>query len=270
MTSTLLSGALQDLRYGARSLARAPGFTVVAVLIIALGMGANTAVFSVVNRALFAPLPFDQPDDLVVLYEKTPMTSRFTVSYLNFLDWRQQNQTFVTMAACRPTDVVVSVEGISEHVAAAMMLFDLVSTLGLQPVIGRSFQPDDDRLGAGRVVMLDEGFWRERFGATSAVIGRALRLNGSVYTIVGVAPLALHALGRIAGPARVYLPIGQWDEPSFRERRVTTGMMVEADADGMSRLPPPGPTSLAWQRIFRLRIPRTATWVSRSRDSRRR
>jgi predicted permease len=226
MTSTWLSDAGQDFGYGARALARAPGFSTAVVLIIALGMGANTAMFSVVNRALFAPLPFDQPNDLVVLYEKTPMTARYTVSYLNFLDWRQQNHTFVDMAACRPTDFVVSIDATSEHVPAAMISSGLLPTLGLHAVIGRSFQPDDDRLGAGPVVMLDEGFWRTRFGGTPAAIGRALRLNGSVYTIVGVAPGTLHALGRLVGPANVYLPLGQWEEPSFRERKVTTGMVV--------------------------------------------
>jgi putative ABC transport system permease protein len=224
--STWLNHAVQDFDYGARSLARALGFTAVVVLIIALGVGANTAMFSVVNRALFAPLPFDQPDDLAVLYEKTPMTPRYTVSYLNFLDWRQQNHTFVDMAACRPTDLVVAIDAVSEHVPAAMISADLLSTLGLHAVIGRSFQPDDDQLGAGRVAMLDEGFWRTRFGGTPTAIGRALRLNGKVYTIVGVAPRTLHALGRLTGPAEVYLSLGQWDEPSFRHRQVTTGMVV--------------------------------------------
>jgi len=95
-------------------------------------------------------------------------------------------------------------------------------------VLGRGFEPDDDRLGAGRVAMIDEDFWRERFGSSGEIIGKVLRLRGSAYTVVGIAPRTLHSLGRVTGAARLYIPLGQWDEPSFRDRKVTTGMFVVA------------------------------------------
>src|SRR5579862_240596 len=224
----LLQDAIQDLRYGARTLLRTPAFTALAVLIVALGVGANSAVFSVVDRALLAPLPFDRPDDLFTMYQKTAMTPRFSVSYLNYLDWRKQNQTFVDVAACRTEDVILSSGGQAENVHAAMISAELFPTLGLHSVLGRAFEAEDDRLGAGRVVLLDEDFWRERYGGSPAAGGAVLRFQGSAYTLAGIAPRALHALGRFVGPAKLYLPLGQWDEASFRDRQVTTGMHVIA------------------------------------------
>lgn len=223
-----LRDAIQDLRYGARTLRRTPGFTVITALILALGIGANTAVFSVVNAALLAPLPFHRPGDLFVLYEKTPATPRFTVSYPNFLDWQRRNQTFEAVAASRPEDVILVGESKTENLHAAMISAELFTTLGIKPLMGRSFQPEDDVIGTGRVAMLDEDFWRERFGGSAAAIGGVLRLRGSDYTIIGVAPRSLRALGRMVGPARMYIPLGQWEEPTFRDRSVTTGMLVVA------------------------------------------
>jgi predicted permease len=116
-----------------------------------------------------------------------------------------------------------------------MISANLFATLGIKPLLGRSFQTSDDHIGADRVVMLDEDFWRERFGASPDALGGTLRLKDVTYTIVGVAPRSLRALGRIVGPANLYIPLGQWDEPSFRDRKVTTGMLVVARrAPGMS------------------------------------
>ena len=219
--------AVRDLRYGARTLLHTPGFSGTVVLIIALGIGVNTAVFSIVDRALLAPLPFTRAEDLFVLYEKTAMTPRYSVSYPNFLDWRD-NQSFSHMGAGRPADVVFSSGGKSEFLHAAMISADMFRTLDLRTLAGRSFTAQDDQLGAGRVAMLDEDFWRNRFGAATDVIGRVLRVKGSAYTVVGIAPRAVHMLGRITGPAELYIPLGQWDDPSFRNRKVTTGMYVVA------------------------------------------
>ncbi|MGA2737245.1 MAG: ABC transporter permease [Bryobacteraceae bacterium] len=216
------------MRYGVRSLTRTPGFAIVTVLILTLGIGANTAIFSLVNASLLAPLPFEKPEDLFVLYQRTPATARFTVSYPNYLDWQRENQTFESMAACRSEDVVMSTQERAENLHGAMISAELFATLGIRPVVGRSFETADDRVGTGRVVMLDEDFWRHRFGASPSALGSVLRLKGLSYTIIGVAPRSLHALGRLVGPANVYLPLGQWDEPSFRDRKVTTGMVVVA------------------------------------------
>src|SRR5579871_3646286 len=220
MQTAWLTDALLDLRFGVRTLLRTPGFTFVAILILALGIGLNTAVFSVVHRALLAPLPFDQPGDLYVLYQKTPMSARYSVSFPNFQDWQKQLQTFDSLSACRAEDMVLSADGKAENLHAAMISSGLLSTLELHVTAGRDFGTSDDLLGAGRVLLLDEDFWRDHFGASPAILGRALRVKGSAYTVVGIAPRALHALGRLIGPAKFYIPLGQWDEPSFRDRKV--------------------------------------------------
>src|SRR5271170_2113870 len=226
MKTTWLQDAVHDARYGVRTLARTPGFAAIAILIIALGVGVNTAVFSVVDRALLASLPFHGPADLFVLYQKTPMSARFSVSCPNYLDWHRLNQSFTNMAAFRAEDMIFSTDDKSEYLQGAMISADLFETLGIHAVAGLSFRPEDDRLGAGRVAMIDEDFWRERFGASPAAIGSVLRVKGAGYTVVGVAPRSLHALGRLMGTAKLYLPLGQWDDPSFRDRKVTTGMHV--------------------------------------------
>src|SRR5579872_866000 len=217
---------IHDLRYAVRTLRRGPGFCVITVLILALGIGVNTAVFSVVDAALLAPLPFDRPGDLFVVYAKTSATPRFSVSYPNYQDWQRGNQTFSSMGACRAADLVLSSNGDAENVHGAMISAGLFDTLGIKAVAGRPFESADDHLGAGRVAMLDEDFWRERFGGSRAVLGTAVRLSGLTYTVVGIAPRSVRSLGRLIGPARVYTPLGQWDEPSFRDRKVTTAMYV--------------------------------------------
>src|SRR5579885_1749077 len=134
MQSSWLEDAIHDIRYAARTLRRTPGFAAITILILAAGIGAASAIFSVVNIALFAPLPFAKPDDLYVLYEKTPATARFSVSYLNYLDWRRQNRTLANIAACRPQDFVLEERGKIENIHTAMISPELLATLGLRPV----------------------------------------------------------------------------------------------------------------------------------------
>lgn len=228
MQSSWLEDAIHDVRYAARTLRRTPGFAAITILILAAGIGAASAIFSVVNIALFAPLPFAKPDDLYVLYEKTPATARFSVSYLNYLDWRRQNRTLASIAACRPQDFVLDERDKVENIHAAMISPELPATLGLRPVAGRGFESEEDHTGAAQVAILDEDFARQRYGTPQAAIGAVLRLQSQAYTVIGVAPRALRALGRLVGPAKLYVLLGQWDEPSFRDRKVTTGMLVVA------------------------------------------
>ena len=208
---------LQDIRYAFRVLSKLPGFALIAILTLALGIGANTALFSVVNGVLLNPLPYPHPEQLVAVYADSPETSQGYVTYLNFLDWQRMNRTFSSMTMYRNQDYNFSTSGPSERVSGFMISADFFQTLGVPPVIGRLFRPSDDHIGAAPVVILGGGFWKRRFAASRAVLGQAITLNSVAYTIVGVIP----ANFTFYGPQRdVYTPLGQLNDPSFLDRRI--------------------------------------------------
>jgi len=217
----------RDLIYAARTLKRNLGFTTIVVATLALGIGANTAIFSIVNGVLLSPLPFSAPSRLYVLYEKTSTSQRGSVSYLNFLDWRRSSHTFSSMGAFRKDNLVLTSMGRPERLHAAMISAGLLSTLGVNPVIGREFHADEDQLGAGGVALISESFWRNKFAADPKVLGQTLRLSGTAYEVIGVVPQAVQTLRiNFFTPGDVYVPVGQWRDPSFRDRKVTTGLFV--------------------------------------------
>src|ERR1700735_839574 len=153
---------LQDLRYGLRMLAKSPSFTAIAVLTLALGIGANTVLFSVVNGVLLNALPFPAPDGLVALFTNRIHFERASISYPNFLDWQRENHTFASMAAFRPDDFNLTGAGEAEHVRGEMVSADFFSTLGIRPAIGRWFTSEEDRLGGAPVVVIRRRFlWGE-------------------------------------------------------------------------------------------------------------
>ena len=210
---------LQDIRYGIRMLAKNPGFTVVAVLTLALGIGANTALFSVVNAVLLKALPFHQPDRLVALYQNKVQFQRASISYPNFLDWQRQNRTFDSMAAFRPDDFNLTGAGEAEHIRGEMISADFFSTLGLQPVIGRWFTSQEDQLGGAPVAVISAGLWARKFTARPDIVGRSVELNGTDYTIVGVVPARFHLqMQNFPLDIGVYIPIGQWNDVTFHDR----------------------------------------------------
>ncbi len=219
-----MSTLLQDLRYGLRMLAKNPGFTAIAVLTLALGIGANTAIFSVVNGVLLNPLPYPQPDPLVALYSRTPDSPRWSISYPNFLDWVHDNRSFSDLAAYRACDFNLTGRGEPERVPAEMVSASFFPLLGVKPVIGRTFRPEEDQLGGNPVVVISGGFWKRRFGSSPDVLGQALTLNGVNYTLLGVLPTDFQYTGNNFQPSDVYVPIGQWKDPSFRDRRTGMGM----------------------------------------------
>jgi len=210
----------QDVRYGLRMLGKNPGFTAVAVLTLALGIGANTALFSVVNGVLLNPLPFPNPAELVAVYSRTGTFQESSISYPNFLDWQKDNHSFSSLSAFRSDDFNMTGVGEPERLHAHMISAEFFPALGLQPLFGRNFTPEEDRAGAGPVAILSDGILKRKFGSSPEVLGRSITLNGKVYTVVGVAP------GRITGlsPSDVYVPIGQWNDPTFRDRRISMGM----------------------------------------------
>jgi putative ABC transport system permease protein len=179
----------QDLRYGARMLLKNPGFTFIAVLALALGIGANSAIFSVVNTLLLRPLPYKNPGELVVVWENATHLGfpKNTPSPANFLDWQKQNTLFQAMAAFAERTFNLTGVGEPERLDGRRVSANLFDLLGVKPIIGRNFVPDEDKPGT-KVALLNESLWKRRFGSDPGVIGRALTLNGESYTVVGVLP----------------------------------------------------------------------------------
>jgi putative ABC transport system permease protein len=179
----------QDIRYGARVLAKHRGFTLVAVLTLALGIGANTAIFSVVNELLLRPLPFRDAERLVMLWEVAPDgRHQNTTSRANFRGWREQSTIFEGMAAFSDQRFNLTGVGDPEEVSVQLATPELFQVLGVEPVIGRGITPEDARPGTPDVAVLSYGLWQRRFGSDPGVVGKPITLNGAPYTVVGVLP----------------------------------------------------------------------------------
>lgn len=184
---------LQDARYAARSLRKSPGFTFVAAITLALGVGANAAIFSVVNTVMLRPLPFAQPGALVRIWESDPEHGRptFAVSHPNFLDWRSEAKTFQSLAATTNAGFTWTSTADAEVILGLNVTATFLDTLRIAPVLGRNFLPEEDRPGGNiRVVIVSDGFWRRALGSDPAAIGRTLTLNSLPYTVIGVLPPA--------------------------------------------------------------------------------
>jgi len=184
---------LQDLRYGLRMLFKNLGFTVVAALALALGIGANTAIFSVVNAVLLRPLPFDEPDRVVMLWGSSEQGKALgydslAVSGPNYIDWRDQNHVFERMAAFRAWFWNLTSGQEPEQIQGARVSPAFFSTLGVKPILGRAFLPEEDRAGADKVVIIGYGLWQRRFGADPKLVGKTISLDNQSYTVVGIMP----------------------------------------------------------------------------------
>jgi len=210
-------------------LVKNPGFAAIAILTLALGIGANTALFSVVNGVLLNPLAYPHSEQLVTVYGKTPGFARAPISYLNFLDWQRATRTFSSMALYRNEPYNLTGTGEAELVGGSMISADFFPTLGVAPILGRNFRTDDDRAGAAPVAMLGGGLWKRKFGSSPDVIGKSIVLNGASYTIVGVVPPSFNFYG---SERDLYTPAGQWTDPSFLDRR------IEVSAHAIARLKP--------------------------------
>jgi predicted permease len=208
---------LQDLRYALRMLLKSPGFTTIAVLTLALGIGANTTLFSVVNGVILNPLPYPNSGQLIAIYEKNAGLDRAPISYPNFLDWEGASKTFASMAIYRHEDLNLTGTAKPERLNGLMVSAAFFPTLGVQPILGRTFTRDDDHLGAGPVVVLSEGLWKRQFAASPSAVGQTINLRGVAHQIIGVLPpgFAFYGVDR-----DIYIPIGQWNDPSFLDRRV--------------------------------------------------
>ncbi|MFZ0581338.1 MAG: ABC transporter permease [Candidatus Acidiferrales bacterium] len=196
-----------DVRYGLRILRKSPGFTAVAILTLALGIGANTAIFSVVQGVLLAPLPYFQPSRLVVVWENNPRLPRVAVSYPNFLDRKRIAGSFQHMAGMTPYGYDLTSPGTPEHVDAAQISSGFFNTLGVKLALGRDFSPNEDQHGAAPIVIVSNRLWRNEFHGSPQALGKSVTLDGTDYTIVGVTPPGFH----FEADADVYTPLGQGD-----------------------------------------------------------
>ena len=183
---------LQDFRFGVRMLLKNPGVTTVAVLTLALGIGANTAIFSVVNGVLLRPLPYKNPERLLSLWENVPGHGRWRVSPANFLDWKQQNTAFEDMSAFGAASLTLTGDGEPEQILGSRVSSGYFSVVGVEPTFGRAFLPEEYEPGKGRVVILGDAFWKHRYAGNQQIINRAITLNGSSYTVVGIMPPGIY------------------------------------------------------------------------------
>ena len=202
---------LQDLRYGMRMLKRTPGFTVAAVLTLALGIGANTAIFTVVDAVLLRPLPYAEPDRLVTLGDRTSDGMTTNVGFTTVMDWKARSRTFEQLALMRSWQPTLIAGGEAERLPAVRVSWNYFDMMGVRPALGRTFTADDDRPDHWRVLMLSDGLWRRRFGADPAVVGRTVVMNDREYRVIGVMPPSFEPLDSARfynASADVWAPIG--------------------------------------------------------------
>ena len=238
-----MENLLQDIRYGIRTLAKNPGFTAVAVLTLALGIGANTAIFSVVENLLLRPLPYPRPDRLVEIANSyPPQLPKVGLSPGDYADWRRQNASFSEMGTYAKITQGFNLtgEGEPQRVTAVYADDGLFPMLGVRPVMGRAFLPEEDQAGSALVVILGHRLWQSRYGGDPGVVGRSISLDNQRYTIVGVLPAGM----QLSRSADLWLPLGQFSDDLSEHvhhefvaiARLKPGVSVAQARDEMVRL----------------------------------
>jgi predicted permease len=222
-SSATLDTLARDLRYSLRTLTRNPGFTCVALLTIALGIGTNSAMFSVVQGIILAPLPFPEPDRLVFLWQNRPGVPQLEASYPNFEDWEHTSRSFDSMSAIAFHNFDLTSPGKAEHLTGIRVTSAFLATLGVKPAIGRDFGASDDVVNAPPVALISDRLWRERFGADQRVVGGSAVLDGKSYTVAGVLPPGFHFLA----DADVFTPLRP-DMPAIYGERSVDAIAVLA------------------------------------------
>ncbi len=205
-----LEDVWQDVRFGLRMLRKSPGFTAVAILTLALGIGANTAIFSVVEGVVLAPLPYSQPDRLVMVWESNPRFPRVFISYPNFRDWQLSSRSFQQMAAFRQQGYDLTNRGAPEHLDGKAISAGFFTILGANMSLGRDFTLQEDVQGGASAVIISNRLWKNRFDGSSSALGKSLTLSGVDYAIIGIAPVGF----RLLGDADVFTPLAQ-DDPTI-------------------------------------------------------
>jgi predicted permease len=230
-----MSTILNDIRYGLRLFRQTPGVTLIAILSLAIGIGANTAIFSVVSAVVLNPLPYHDADQLVSLFQDRHDFHKASISYPNFLDWQRMNRSFTAMAAYRNTGYNLIGRGEPERIHGEMISAGFFGILGVNPMMGREFSASEDQLGANPTAMISERLWRRKFGADPNIIGQKIILDDDSRTIIGIVPdtfdLKIENFQNWL-PDDIYTPIGQFKEPRFRNRASGWG------TDAIGRLKP--------------------------------
>jgi len=222
----------QDVVYGLRVLRKNPGFTVIAILTLTLGIGANTALFSIVNGVLLNPLPYPRPDELVTVHASKPNFDTGSVSYPNFRDWQRDNQSLSALAISRIYSFVLTGAGEAESIPSQFVSSDFFPILGVKPALGRLFAPGEDEIGRSPVVVISAGFWERKFGSKPDVLGKPLTLDGRDFTIIGVLPADFDLTVGNFRASEIYAPIGQWGNTALKDRAAGLGI------HGLARLKP--------------------------------
>ena len=215
----------QDLKFGIRMLARSPGFAAVAVLTLALGIGPNTAMFSVVEGVLLAPLQYFHPDRLVMVWENNPRFSRVWVSYPNFRDWQRSTHSFQQMAAGMDQGLDLTGSGAPEHVNGKKISAGFFGTLGVDLPLGREFSSEEDRQGGTAVAIISDRLWKNRFEGSRDVLGKYVTLDGVDFTVVGVLPPGFRLGHQYAD---VFMPLGRSDPLILNDRAAHDGIFCIA------------------------------------------
>src|SRR5213079_1178873 len=195
----------QDLRYGTRMLLKTPALTFIVILALALGIGANTAIFSVLNAVVLTPLPFDHPDELLFLNERSPVLDEMSISYPNFTDWRNQNHVFEKIGVYNRSSYNLTGAGEAERIITGQVSADLFAALRANPAVGRLFTNDEDNPGGSPVVVLSYGLWQRRFGGQTNILNQPITLNGKSYPVIGVMPQGFQFPSRV----ELWVPVGQ-------------------------------------------------------------
>ena len=216
----------QDIRYGLRVLAKNPGFAAIAILTLALGIGTNTALFSVVHGVLLKPMPYENPEQLVDVYWTTPVDQKFPFSFPDFLDTQKQNHVFSLMAGYRWENFSLLGVGEPERLSAERVSAEFFPLLNIKPILGRTFLREEDKLGAATVAVIGDDLWKHKFNSSPAILGAGLNLSGEIYTIIGVVPARLPFLDPLS--IDVFVPINLYNDPVFRDRKVHNGTYASA------------------------------------------
>jgi predicted permease len=221
-----------DVRYGLRILRKNPGFATIAILTLALGIGANTAIFSVVQGVLLAPLPYSEPERLVMVWQyNLTLKHVISVSYPDYLDWQRDARSFQQMAAFDSQDRNLTAPGTPEHLNGEEISSDFLSTLGIMPILGREFLPAEDRQGGTPAVLISNRLWRDRFAGSVDALGKSATLDGVDYTVAGVLPADFRLFG---DDVDVYTPLGQGDRLIYGDRTIHPILCVARLKPGVS------------------------------------
>ena len=222
---------LQDIRYGLRTFQKNPGFTAIAVLTLALGIGANTSIFSVVNGVLLRPLPYREPGQLVRVVKEAPPDGGMVlgggefIGGPEFVAWKQQAQSISRIAAYGGGDYNLSGGDQAERIVCGQVTADFFPMLGVQPFLGRTFAPEEDRPAGPKVAVLGHGIWRRRFGGDRGALGRTIRLNNETYTVIGVLPPAF----LFPEPFQIWLPLALDDTAEQGRIRISLVHVIARD-----------------------------------------